>query len=88
MYPCGLTPELFRSILSLLLQKTAAGRGNPNNLKASKRLFVAFFYACFLFMAGGTWAGFGLAGVLESRFSTPCDVRRLPPCGNGTGGST
>lgn len=43
MYPCGLTPELFRSILSLLLQKTAAGRGNPNNLKASKRLFVAFF---------------------------------------------
>lgn len=80
---CGARP-----ILSALLQKTAAGRGNPNNLKASKRLSMAFFYACILSMAGGAWAGFGLAGVLQSRFSTPCVVCRLIPCGNGPGGST
>ncbi|WP_317963397.1 hypothetical protein [Methylocaldum szegediense] len=83
-----LTKPTSRPILFALLQKTVAGRGNPNNLKATKRLTMAFFYACFLSMAGGAWAGFGLAGVLESRFSTPCVVRRLIPRGNGTGGST
>jgi hypothetical protein len=83
-----LTKPTSRPILFALLQKTVAGRENPSNLKASKRLSMAFFYACILSMAGGAWAGFGLAGVLQSRFLTPCVVRRLIPCENGTGGST
>jgi hypothetical protein len=83
----ALTPVVIGNTLFGPSQKTKAGRENPSNLQASERLSWAFFYACTLSMAGGTWAGFGLAGVLKSRFLTPCIVRRPSAVRSGRDGS-
>ncbi|HYE35390.1 hypothetical protein [Methylocaldum sp.] len=69
------------------LKKRSAGRENPSIRKASKRLYLAFFYAQNLSMAGDAWARFGAAGPLASRFLTLCVVRRPSAVRSGRDGS-